>query len=158
MYCTSSVADFTTWHNLCCQQDHVFILSFTLTYPTLQTYGFSLSQSLCSCCLLTTWKCVPLVNLFNSLLWAEQNGLPPTPNTLQLGGVSNCWTAWNMKWNGGMENGTERVVYAIIANLCNWQCSIAIYYVSRLEAVQTSPVLQACFLVWWCHNMTIGLP
>ena len=47
-------------------------LSFTLVYNTLHTYGLSLSQRLCSCtsCLLTTWKCVPLVDL------------PPTPDTL----------------------------------------------------------------------------
>ena len=43
------------------------------------------SQSLFPCCLLTTWKCVPLVDLLNALLWAGQNGLPPTPNTLHLG-------------------------------------------------------------------------
>ena len=43
------------------------------------------SQSLFPCCLLTTWKCVPLVDLLNTLLWAGQNGLPPTPNTLHLG-------------------------------------------------------------------------
>ena len=31
-------------------------LSFTLAYHTLHTYGLSLSQSLYSCCLLTTWS------------------------------------------------------------------------------------------------------
>ena len=35
--------------------------------------------------LLITWKCVPLVDLLNALLWAGQNGLPPTPDTLHLG-------------------------------------------------------------------------
>ena len=35
--------------------------------------------------LLTTWKCVPLVDLLNALLRAGQNGLPPTPDTLHLG-------------------------------------------------------------------------
>ena len=35
----------------------------------------SYSQSLCSCCLLTAWKCVPLLDL---LLCARRNGLPPT--------------------------------------------------------------------------------
>ena len=38
----------------------------------------SYSQSLCSCCLLTAWKCVPLLDL---LLCARRNGLPPTPDT-----------------------------------------------------------------------------
>ena len=31
------------------------------------------------------WKCVPLVDLLNGLLWAGRNGLPPTPNNLHLG-------------------------------------------------------------------------
>ena len=58
-------------------------LSFTLAYHTLHTYGLSLyGQSLCSCCLLTTWKCVPLLDL---LLCTGQNGLPPTPDTLHFG-------------------------------------------------------------------------
>ena len=35
----------------------------------------SYSQSLCSCCLLTAWKYVPLLDF---LLCARQNGLPPT--------------------------------------------------------------------------------
>ena len=41
--------------------------------------------SLCSCCLLTTWMCVSLVDLLHSLLWAGQNGLPPTPDIFHLG-------------------------------------------------------------------------
>jgi len=28
-----------------------------------------------------------------------------------------------MEWNAGMENGMERGMYTIIANLCNWHCS-----------------------------------
>ena len=32
-----------------------------------------------------TWKCVALVDLLNALLWAGQNGLQPTPDTLHLG-------------------------------------------------------------------------
>ena len=43
---------------------------------------YSYSQNLCSCCLLTTWKCVPLLDL---LLCARRNCLPPTPNTLHFG-------------------------------------------------------------------------
>ena len=43
------------------------------------------SQSLFPCCLLITWKCVPLVDLLNALLRAGQNGLPPTPVSLHLG-------------------------------------------------------------------------
>ena len=35
--------------------------------------------------LLTTWKCVLLMDLFNSLLWAGHFVLPPTSNTLHLG-------------------------------------------------------------------------
>ena len=35
--------------------------------------------------MLTTWKCVPLVDLLNGLLWAGRKGLPPTPDTLHLG-------------------------------------------------------------------------
>ena len=35
--------------------------------------------------LLTTWKCVPLVDLLITLLWAGRNGLPPTPDILHLG-------------------------------------------------------------------------
>ena len=35
--------------------------------------------------LLITWKCVPLVDLLIPLLWAGRNGLPPTPDTLNLG-------------------------------------------------------------------------
>ena len=35
--------------------------------------------------LLITWKCVPLVDLFNALLWEGRNGLPPTGDTLHLG-------------------------------------------------------------------------
>ena len=31
------------------------------------------------------WKCVPLVDLLNGLLWAGRNGMLPTPNTLNLG-------------------------------------------------------------------------
>ena len=37
----------------------------------------------CSPC---TWKCVPLVDLLNGLLWEGRNGMPPTPDTLHLGG------------------------------------------------------------------------
>ena len=36
----------------------------------------------CSSC---TYKCVPLVDLLNSLLLAGRNGLPPTLDTLHLG-------------------------------------------------------------------------
>ena len=36
----------------------------------------------CSPC---TWKCVPLVDLLNSLLWAGRNGLLPTLDNLHLG-------------------------------------------------------------------------
>ena len=57
-------------------------LSFT--HP-LYTHGLSLSQSLCSSCMLTAWKCVPLVDLVDGLLLAGQNGLPPTPDILYLG-------------------------------------------------------------------------
>ena len=51
-------------------------LSFTLAYHSLHTqlWSFSYSQTLCSCCLLTTRKCVPLLDL---LLCARRNGLPP---------------------------------------------------------------------------------
>ena len=45
----------------------------------------SLSQNVCPWCLLTTWKCVPLVDLLNGLLRAGQNGQPPTPVSLHLG-------------------------------------------------------------------------
>ena len=34
------------------------------------------------CCIVPS---VPLVDLFNGLLWAGRNGLPPTPDTLHLG-------------------------------------------------------------------------
>ena len=50
-----------------------------------QFVNIQASQSLFPCCLLTTWKCVPLVDLLNALLRAGQNGLPPTSNTLHLG-------------------------------------------------------------------------
>ena len=33
------------------------------------------TQGVCTYCLFTTWKCVPLVDLFNGLLWAGRNGL-----------------------------------------------------------------------------------
>ena len=46
--------------------------------------GFLLVK-VCACCLLTHWKCVPLLDLLNGLLWVGQNGLPPTPDTLYLG-------------------------------------------------------------------------
>ena len=47
-----------------------FILA-CLPHPSY-IWPFSYSQSLCSCCLLTTWKCVPLVDL---MLCAGRNGL-----------------------------------------------------------------------------------
>ena len=51
--------------------------------PLLTTPFISMAfLILCSCCLLTTWKCVPLLDL---LLCAGRNGLPPTPDTLHLG-------------------------------------------------------------------------
>ena len=52
-------------------------LSFALAYHTLHIYGlYSLSQSLWPCCL---FKCVPLVDLLNCLLWAEQISCHQTP-------------------------------------------------------------------------------
>ena len=30
----------------------------------------------------------------------------PQLDNVQMGD-SNCWTAWNIEWNGGMENGRE---------------------------------------------------
>ena len=51
---------------------------------------FSLSQSLCPCCLLITWKCVPLVDLLSPLLRPGRNGLPPTPDTLIWEAVITC--------------------------------------------------------------------
>ena len=33
----------------------------------------------------SVWKCVPLVDLLNALLWEGRNGLPPTADTLHLG-------------------------------------------------------------------------
>ena len=60
-------------------------------YTTLfNTYGLSLSQSLCSCCLITTWKCVSLVDLLDSLLWAGGNGLPSTSDISHLGCNYSC--------------------------------------------------------------------
>ena len=35
--------------------------------------------------LLITWKCVPIVDLLIAPLWAGRNGLPSTPDTLNLG-------------------------------------------------------------------------
>ena len=51
-------------------------MSFTLAY---QKSKFIVLR------LLTTWNCVPLVGLLNSLLWSRQNGLPPSSITLHLG-------------------------------------------------------------------------
>ena len=47
---------------------------------------------------------------------------------------------WNMKWNSGMENGIERSLYTVIANLCSWCCS------SRLNQllVYVSGMLSPC--------------
>ena len=57
-------------------------LSFTLVYRTLHTYGLPLiSQTLCYCCLVTTWRCVLLADLLNDFLRAGRNGVPPTPST-----------------------------------------------------------------------------
>ena len=48
-----------------------------LPYPSYikNIWPFSYRQSLCSCCLLTTWKCVPQLDL---LLCARRNGLATT--------------------------------------------------------------------------------
>ena len=52
-----------------------------LTTPFI-LMAFSYSQILCSYCLLTTWKCLPLLNL---LLRAGWNCLPPAPDTMHFG-------------------------------------------------------------------------
>ena len=59
--------------------------SLTKRASLCQFANIQASQSVFPCSLLSTWKCVPLVDLFNVLLWAGQNGLPPTPNTLHFG-------------------------------------------------------------------------
>ena len=57
-----------------------------LLYTICVVSGFLLVKvcalAACSPC---TWKCVPIVDLLNGPLWAGRNGLPPTPDTLDLG-------------------------------------------------------------------------
>ena len=88
MYCTSPVAEVspvgTTSVGPCLHST----LSFTLAYHTLDTYGLSLSKNLCPCCLFTTWKCVPLVDLRYAqdkmachLYFALGMPLPPAPQS-----------------------------------------------------------------------------
>ena len=61
-------------------------LLFPVPLARLPVSGFLLAKVYafiaCSPC---TWKCVPLVDLLNGLLWAGWNGLPPTPDTLHFG-------------------------------------------------------------------------
>ena len=59
---------------------------FTLIYSRTSTLcvvsGFFVVKFVA---LFITWKCVPLVDLLITLLWAGRNGLPPAPDTLNLG-------------------------------------------------------------------------
>ena len=66
-HCTTSVDDSPVGKTFVVSRNMFSFnpLSFTLAYHTLHTHGLSLSQSLCTCCLLTTWKCAPLVDLLS---------------------------------------------------------------------------------------------
>ena len=52
--------------------------SLTKRASLCQFANIQASQSVFPCYLLTTWKCVPLVDLLNVLLWVGQNGLQTT--------------------------------------------------------------------------------
>ena len=66
-HCTTSVDDSPVGKTFVVSRNMFSfnLLSFTLAYHTLHACDLSLSQSLCTCCLLTTWKCAPLVDLLS---------------------------------------------------------------------------------------------
>ena len=85
--------------------------SLTKRASLFQFANIQTSQSLFPCCLLTTWKCVPLVDLLNALLWAGQNGLPPTPNTLHLGCSYHLHSSHHFlsTWGAVMLSGKKKI-------------------------------------------------
>ena len=60
--CLLLEAELCTYLTIPCSLFHYF--------PNLARCVVWFLLSMCPCCLLTTWKCVPLVDLFDSLLWA----------------------------------------------------------------------------------------
>ena len=58
--------------------------SFTFAYNIPMAFLLVKVCALAACSP-PSWKCMPLVDLLNGLLWPGQNGLPPTPDTLHLG-------------------------------------------------------------------------
>ena len=71
------------------------------------------SQSLFPCCLLITWKCVPLVDLLNTLLRAGQNGLPPTSNTLHLGCSYHLHSSHHCSFHLACNNAEKKLCYIL---------------------------------------------
>ena len=104
-------------------------LSFTFVYRcgtyVLHTYDCPFSQSFCSCCLLTTWKCVPLVELPEG-----RNALPPTHNTLHLGCSYHLHSTHRFLSTWGvvtLEKNGKKVLKVDIGNACFQGCHIYLY-------------------------------
>ena len=70
-------------------------------------------QSLFPCCLLTTWKCVPLVDLLNALLWTRQNGQPPIPVSLHLGCSYHLHSSHHFLSTWRADNAKKKLCYLL---------------------------------------------
>ena len=121
---------------------------------SLHTYGLSLSQSLCSCCLITTWKCVPLLN---SLLWTGWNGLTPTPDTLHLGCIYHLhhshrflstWSAImleHIKWKDIAMNEKPQQCLCV-CNILSFLFLITCFSISRMVSRKVHKLLPAVLM------------
>ena len=70
------------WEGVINEWKQALLPPYVAKQLTAQFHTQSPFSSFGYCCIVPS---VPLVDVFNGLLWAGRNGLPPTPDTLHLG-------------------------------------------------------------------------